>query len=115
MRRRILVVLFAVFLVAGATAAIVLLVLERDGRDRRGVVTGTVPAGAVAPTTTTLAPTTTTVDRRGSGQPVTFAFAGDIHFEGVLRGKLAANPAGVLAPIAPVLSSADLTIANLET
>ena len=26
--------------------------------------------------------TTTTIGRRGSGQPVTFAFAGDIHFEG---------------------------------
>jgi poly-gamma-glutamate synthesis protein (capsule biosynthesis protein) len=46
---------------------------------------------------------------------VTFAFAGDVHFEGVLRSKLAANPATVLAPVAPVLSSADLTVVNLET
>jgi poly-gamma-glutamate synthesis protein (capsule biosynthesis protein) len=46
---------------------------------------------------------------------VTLAFAGDVHFEGVLRSKLTANPAGVLAPIAPVLGAADLAVANLET
>ena len=46
---------------------------------------------------------------------MTFAFAGDIHFEGSLANKLAADPAGVLAPIAPVLGGADLTVANLET
>jgi poly-gamma-glutamate synthesis protein (capsule biosynthesis protein) len=114
MRRRIMVALFAVFAVAGVVVAIVLLVVEHDDGGDHGVVARTLPAGALAPTTTTLAPTTT-VDRRGSGQPVTFAFAGDIHFEGVLRGKLAANPGGVLAPITPVLASADLTIANLET
>ena len=51
----------------------------------------------------------------GSGQPVTFAFAGDIHFEGVLRRKLASDPVGLLEPVRPVLASADLTVANLET
>ncbi len=51
----------------------------------------------------------------GSGQPVTFAFAGDVHFEGVLRPKLASDPDGLLAPVRPVLASADLTVANLET
>jgi poly-gamma-glutamate synthesis protein (capsule biosynthesis protein) len=58
---------------------------------------------------------TTTTTTAGGGQPVTIAFAGDIHFEGVLHAKLAANPSAVLAPIAPVLGSADLTVANLET
>ena len=61
------------------------------------------PRAVATPPST--AATTTTTSRRGSGQPVTFAFAGDIHFEGVLRNKLAANPATVLAPIAPVLGS----------
>ena len=56
--------------------------------------------------TTTMPPstTTTTIGRRGSGQPVTFAFAGDIHFEGVTRATSSRPiPSGVLAPIAPVL------------
>ncbi len=59
--------------------------------------------------------TTTTVGRRGSGSPVTLAFGGDVHFEGHLRAALLANPAGVLAPVAPVLSRADIAMVNLET
>lgn len=51
----------------------------------------------------------------GSGQPVTIAFGGDVHFEGVLRRRLLSDPVGLLAPIRPVLASADLTVANLET
>ena len=47
--------------------------------------------------------------------PVTFAFAGDVHFEGVLRGALDADPASVLVDIAPSLSSADIAMVNLET
>lgn len=61
------------------------------------------------------ATTTTTRSRRGSGQPVTFAFGGDVHFEAGLRSKLDANPAGMFAPIAPELSTADVTVVNLET
>lgn len=38
-----------------------------------------------------------------------------MHFEGALRGKLAADPSTVLAPIASVLSGADVAMANLET
>jgi poly-gamma-glutamate capsule biosynthesis protein CapA/YwtB (metallophosphatase superfamily) len=51
----------------------------------------------------------------GSGKPVTFAFGGDVHFEGVLSSKLAAAPSQVLAPIAPVLGEADIAVVNLET
>jgi len=47
--------------------------------------------------------------------PVVLAFGGDIHFEGVLAAKLAADPERVLAPIEPVLDDADLAIVNLET
>jgi poly-gamma-glutamate synthesis protein (capsule biosynthesis protein) len=46
---------------------------------------------------------------------VTFAFGGDVHFEGSLRSKLQADPATVLAPIAPVLAAADVAVVNLET
>jgi poly-gamma-glutamate synthesis protein (capsule biosynthesis protein) len=52
---------------------------------------------------------------RGNGEPVTFAFGGDVMFEGALRAKLLDDPAGVLAPVAPVLSAADVAVVNLET
>ena len=61
--------------------------------------------------TTSTAPTTTTTP----AGPVTFAFGGDVHFEGPLRARLAEDPAGLLAPIAPVLQSADVAVVNLET
>lgn len=84
------------------------------------------PTTTSASTTTTPTPTTTLVvppppptepprdPRRGNGQPVTFAFAGDVHFEGGLRGKLRDDPAGLMAPVAPVLTQADLAVVNLE-
>jgi poly-gamma-glutamate synthesis protein (capsule biosynthesis protein) len=72
------------------------------------------------PTTTDRPPTTSTPPTtgrgpRGSGEPVRIAFGGDIHFEGGLRTQLDADPAAVLAPVAPVLSAADLAVVNLET
>jgi Bacterial capsule synthesis protein PGA_cap len=75
---------------------------------------------AAATTSTTAAPTTTTVPTgprapRGSGQPVTFASAGDTHFDGQLGTQLQADPNGVLAPVTPVLSGADLAMVNLES
>jgi len=51
----------------------------------------------------------------GSGKPVTFAFAGDVHFESPIRQELDADPGSVLRSIRPVLSRADLTVVNLET
>jgi poly-gamma-glutamate capsule biosynthesis protein CapA/YwtB (metallophosphatase superfamily) len=52
---------------------------------------------------------------QGRGEPVTFAFAGDIHFESEIRQELAADPRDVLQSIRPVLSRADLAVVNLET
>jgi poly-gamma-glutamate capsule biosynthesis protein CapA/YwtB (metallophosphatase superfamily) len=46
---------------------------------------------------------------------VSFAFGGDIHFEGSLRSRLLADPASVLEPIAPVLSAPDVAVVNLES
>jgi Bacterial capsule synthesis protein PGA_cap len=73
-----------------------------------------------APTTTAANPTTTTAERAGgtrepTGEPVTIAFGGDVHFEGAIESRLAANPATTLGPIAGVLRRADLAVVNLET
>jgi len=69
------------------------------------------PAHVTAPPVTTAAPR----GRRGSGEAVTFAFGGDVHFESYLRAQLDADATGMLAPIAPILAGADLAIVNLET
>ena len=47
-------------------------------------------------------------------EPITIAFAGDIHFEGPLRARLD-DPATALAPVTAKLAAADLAIVNLET
>jgi poly-gamma-glutamate synthesis protein (capsule biosynthesis protein) len=50
-------------------------------------------------------------DHRGSGNAVTIAFGGDVHFEGASGSALS----GGLRPITPALSAADVTMVNLET
>ncbi|MET8156424.1 CapA family protein [Sphaerisporangium sp. NPDC005289] len=47
-------------------------------------------------------------------RPFTISFGGDVHFEGMLRNRLA-NPGTALGPIASVLRRADLAMVNLET
>ncbi len=49
-----------------------------------------------------------------AGAPVTLAFAGDIHFAGLLASRLD-DPATAIGPMGSVLASADLAVANLET
>ncbi|MCL9760763.1 CapA family protein [Frankia sp. AiPa1] len=53
--------------------------------------------------------------RRATGQPVTIAFGGDIHFAGSPGQRLAADPSTAVGPMSSTLSAADLAIANLET
>ncbi len=82
--------------------------------------TGTTGTTGTTTTEATTRATTTTPKKKprgrlGSGRAVTLAFGGDVHFEGVVRSKLDANPASVFAPIAPVLKKADLAMVNLET
>ncbi|GAA5074773.1 poly-gamma-glutamate synthesis protein (capsule biosynthesis protein) [Thermocatellispora tengchongensis] len=48
-------------------------------------------------------------------RPYTISFGGDVHFEGVLRTRLNANPRTALGPIASVLKRADIAMVNLET
>lgn len=47
-------------------------------------------------------------------EPLTIAVAGDVHFEGVLQGRLD-RPATALAPATATLGAADVAIVNLET
>ncbi len=55
-----------------------------------------------------------TPDVASPAGPVTIAFAGDVHFEGRLRERLA-DPATALAPVTGALAAADLAVVNLET
>ncbi|HEX6311025.1 MAG TPA: CapA family protein, partial [Acidimicrobiia bacterium] len=124
-RRVSLALLLAVALAGGAVTAGA--VLRDDPGPRRAEASPT--ASTTSPTTTappaTAVPPTTAVPppptepprdpRRGNGQPVTFAFGGDVHFEGGLRGKLAGDPAGIFAAVAPVLTLADVAVVNLES
>jgi poly-gamma-glutamate capsule biosynthesis protein CapA/YwtB (metallophosphatase superfamily) len=79
------------------------------------------PTHAVGGTQTTTAPSTTarrqTAAKPGeaSGAPVTLAFGGDVHFEGVIRNRLTGDPESTFGPIASVLRGADLAMVNLET
>jgi poly-gamma-glutamate capsule biosynthesis protein CapA/YwtB (metallophosphatase superfamily) len=73
-----------------------------------------------APSPTRSTPTTETPSTSPSEpdpapkRPVTIAFAGDVHFEGALEGRLA-DPSSALAPATGTLAAADLAIVNLET
>ena len=81
-------------------------------------LTVAVLAGAVLSAGDENAPQRDRARSRGSkpeGKPVVLAFGGDVHFEGVLESRLAANAAGVLQPIEPVFRQADLSVVNLET
>jgi Bacterial capsule synthesis protein PGA_cap len=57
-------------------------------------------------------------DWQGDGQPVTFAFGGDVHFPAGtnLGDRLAEDPSDALGPTVPqLLSGADLSMVNLES
>ncbi|MQY05515.1 hypothetical protein ACRB68_35910 [Actinomadura sp. RB68] len=54
-------------------------------------------------------------DPKDMKKPFTVAFGGDVHFEGMLRGRLDSRPDDALGPIAAQLKSADLAMVNLET
>jgi poly-gamma-glutamate synthesis protein (capsule biosynthesis protein) len=102
-------------LTIAACAAAAYVITRED--EPRVAAASTATTKATEPTTTTIpVPTTPARDPvRGSGQPVTLAFGGDVHFDGALRAKLLADPNTVLAPIAPTLSAADVAVVNLET
>jgi poly-gamma-glutamate synthesis protein (capsule biosynthesis protein) len=106
--RRATGLLAVVALVAGAIVAVVVLASGGSPPSRRVRATATT-AVERAPSSST---TTTT---RSPLAPVTLAFGGDVHFEGSLRSRAVGAPGSLLGPIAPVLSSADVAVVNLET
>jgi poly-gamma-glutamate synthesis protein (capsule biosynthesis protein) len=78
-----------------------------DGGDTRRAPAATAgPSGTSAP-----APPTAGPPPEG---PVTLAFAGDVHTAGRLEERFR-QPETALAPVAPLLAGADLTMVNLET
>jgi hypothetical protein len=107
---------------AGVAAIVVLVVLAAAagavlarGDDSSGNTTSS-STGVAGPSTTAAGvASTSTTKAVASREPVTFAFGGDVHFEGSLRSRAVASPQGLLAPIAPVLSRADVAMVNLET
>ena len=122
--------MFASIVVVGG--AVLLGSTTRSGESSQTVEASVPGQLTTVPTpATTAASTGTSAGRgpRGSGQPVTFAFAGDVQFPDVqdtdpgvtstglpvLADQLKADPADVLAPITPVLSGADIAMVNLET
>lgn len=83
-----------------------------------GVDTGA-PEAVTVPTTT-VAPTGTPAPvgagpRIATGQPIRIAFAGDVHFEGSSRQRLATDPGTAVGPMSADLAAADLAVVNLET
>ena len=46
--------------------------------------------------------------------PLTIAFAGDVHFAGVLADRLS-DPSTAMGPLTSVLAAADIGVLNLET
>lgn len=95
-------------------------VLLAGGAGDESAVVAAAEPSTVAPTSTPPpTETTTTVAARdpvlGSGQQVVMAFGGDVHFEGAIGAKLAADPASVFAGVASVFAEADVSMVNLET
>jgi poly-gamma-glutamate synthesis protein (capsule biosynthesis protein) len=109
--------------VAFLTLAALLLLSACNGGDDSGQAAGATTTRAAKQAPTTAAPAATTSTRRPAagdtreptGEPVTIAFGGDVHFEGAIAARLAANPATTFGPIAAVLRRADLAVVNLET
>ena len=106
--------------VASLTVAALLLLSACGGDDPGQAAQDTTTTRAAEATTTTARPTTTAPKRAGdprepTGEPVTLAFGGDVHFEGAIESRLSANPATTFGPIANVLRRADLAVVNLET
>lgn len=53
---------------------------------------------------------------RGDGKPVVLAFGGDVHFEGVLGSRLAADPQTALGgPVAALMAGSNLAMADFES
>ena len=106
--------------VTSLTLAALLLLSACGGDDDPGAAPAPTTTQAASSTATTARPSTTAAKKAGdprepTGEPVTLAFGGDVHFEGAIESRLSANPATTFGPIANVLKRADLAVVNLET
>ena len=104
-RRAAVAAIVGVLLTAGCTSA--------AERPPPSPTTSPTPSPIPSPAPTS-ASTPAPPDPPSEARRVTIALAGDVHFEGVLAQRLR-DPATALAPVAPALSAADVTILNLET
>lgn len=103
-----------------AGLAVALAACSAAGSDRGDIAARPASAGAgtsgslstADPSTPTAAATTTPTRPAAT---VTLAFGGDVHFEGVDRARLAADPATAIGPVSGLLRRADLAMVNLET
>ena len=78
---------------------------------------GQKPTSSTTSTTLPAAHTPLAAAWRGSGHPVTLAFGGDVHFEGVLAQRLAADPATALGQgtAATLMQGAQISMANFDS
>jgi poly-gamma-glutamate synthesis protein (capsule biosynthesis protein) len=100
-------------LILAATALSGCVDVRDDGGASTSAATSTSTGAHARPATT--APPRAGPGRGPTGAPVTIAFGGDVHFEGAVAARLAADPATTVGPIAEVLRRADLAVVNLET
>jgi poly-gamma-glutamate synthesis protein (capsule biosynthesis protein) len=101
-----------------ASLAILLACTDAGGEKSAPAVAADSSSSSVSSTSSTTSTTAappTTPGTLGSGQAVTFAFAGDVNFEGTIGARLAADPSTVLREVQPTLSAADIAMVNLET
>ena len=104
--------LVALALMAGTAAACA----GSGGGDSASAPPGSdLPDATKPPDTPQPTSTEPAAESLGSGNQVTFAFGGDVHFEKELRTLLDRDPSTVLAPQQAVLARADIAMVNLET
>lgn len=119
LRRRALWTVFVVALIGRTVVTLVSRIGAAASEAEAHVDAGATTSTSTRPDSTVSTSSTTRATTRdpmlGNGQSVTIAFAGDTFFEGVIERRLAADPASVLAPVAPVLAAADIAVVNMET
>jgi poly-gamma-glutamate synthesis protein (capsule biosynthesis protein) len=115
--------------IALAVCGVLLVACTTSGQNGQSARPASAEQSAAAIPTPNAIDSTAERGPRGSGQPVTFAFAGDTQFVDqqdnevgavstgtpLLADRVKADPTNVLAPITPVLSGADIAMLNLET
>jgi hypothetical protein len=108
-RRAIAAVILAAMALSGCVG------VRDDGGAGTSAATSTSTGARPRPATTAPPRAGVGTGRGPTGAPVTIAFGGDVHFEGAIASRLAADPATTFGPIAEVLRHANLAVVNLET